>query len=261
MLIKWVIVSILVFVSVAGNAQREGRDNHDRRDQRNYFQINRPAQPVRPAPRVQTAPTVQVPAAPVVIPRQTTIMTPTSPNVAPPAPVVNTTPTVVEPTARSWRDRSEHRREVRSRVPVVESSRSDRRWSGQQDRRHHSGDRDRRGQHTRSFHGTTVFTPFYPLYPYYPYNDYYTRPAYSPNRLFICYEEDQIEEERYHISCPHPISWYSTYPEYDTDEYRSRYRPEYVCPTYGASYFREFDSSAEATTWWNNYCNTWQYSF
>lgn len=285
MLIKWVIVSILVFASVASSAQRDGRDNRDNQDNqdnrdrrdRSYFQINRPTQPVKPAPQVQTAPAVQpvqAPASRVVTPPHTTIMTPTSPNVAPATPVVTTTPTVVEPSARSWKNRSEHRsisgvnrREVRSHVPVVvpstttrESSRSERRWSGHQDWRHHS-DRDRRGHRTGSFHGTTVFTPFYPLYPYYPYNDYYTRPAYSPNRLFICYEEDQVEEGRFHINCPHPISWYSTYPEYDTAEYRTRYRPEYVCPTYGASYFREFDSSAEATTWWNNYCNTWQSSF
>ncbi len=140
-------------------------------------------------------------------------------------------------------------------------------WHGSHDTQEGHGGRHGQGhyEHHGNYHhhnngGTSVFVPYwwYGTYPYYDDNPYYSssRVAY-PNRIFICYEEDQVYDDRYHIGCPVPISWYSTDPAYDSEDYQTQYRPEYVCPDNGAAHYVEFSNSYEANTWWNNNCNRW----
>ena len=104
--------------------------------------------------------------------------------------------------------------------------------------------------------GVSTFYPFYG-YPYLsvPYGAY-SSSAY-PNRFFICYVVDQSDEDSVHVSCPYRTGWYSTSPEYDTYQYHSAYRPEYVCPEYGADQFIEFSTSYEANDWGNQNCDQW----
>ncbi len=120
-------------------------------------------------------------------------------------------------------------------------------------RTHHRHDRDRYNTkyYNNGYWGGATIYPYYG-YPYLsaPY------PAY-PNRYFVCYEVDQSDEDSIHISCPYGTGWYSTSPAYDTYQYRSAYRPEYVCPEYGASQFVEFNTSYEARNWSNENCDQW----
>jgi hypothetical protein len=79
-----------------------------------------------------------------------------------------------------------------------------------------------------------------------------------PNRYYICYQEDQSQQNQIHISCPYNTSWYSTDPAYSSLDYQTNYRPEYVCPSYGTSSYQEFDSQNDADNWSSSFCNTWQ---
>lgn len=123
------------------------------------------------------------------------------------------------------------------------------------------GARHNHGYYNNNYYygGTTGTSTVYPIfgYPYLsvPYSTYY--PRTYPNRYFICYAVDQADEDSVHINCPYGTGWYSTSPEYDTYQYRSAYRPEYVCPEYGADQFVEFDSSSEANDWWSQNCDAW----
>jgi hypothetical protein len=83
---------------------------------------------------------------------------------------------------------------------------------------------------------------------------------YYPSRYYVCYQVDQVQSDRYHVSCPYPVAWYSTDPVYASYQYQSNYRPEYVCPRYRAAQFREFATQFDAITWSNQYCNIWQYN-
>lgn len=107
--------------------------------------------------------------------------------------------------------------------------------------------------------GNWIGSTFYPFYGYpylsIPYSAYSA--GVYPNRFFICYSVEQSDENSDYISCPYRTGWYSTSPEYDTYQYHSAYRPEYVCPEYGADKFIEFDTSYEANDWGNQNCDQW----
>jgi hypothetical protein len=94
-------------------------------------------------------------------------------------------------------------------------------------------------------------------YPNYGYSYYGNPYASYPKIYFICYQEDQVQEDRIYISCPYPTAWYSTAPVYSSLQYQSNYRPEYICPRYGASQYIEFNTSYEANSWSYQNCNRW----
>lgn len=133
--------------------------------------------------------------------------------------------------------------------------------------------RDHRGSHGNG--GTSVYlypyapynpypnylAPFsrYPAAPVEPYNDYSSAPVQQynayPDRYFVCYQPYQVGGGLYRVSCPYPVSWYSTSPEYSSYEYQASYQPRYVCPNNGANGYVEFDTSDAAMGWANGFCN------
>ena len=131
-------------------------------------------------------------------------------------------------------------------------------------------------QHNQNNGTTSVIYPYYysgydNYYPYYndnynydyDSNDNYDSAPYAysnqtsayPNSYFVCYQVGQSGDNLYHITCPYPVSWYSTDPTYNSYSYQSNYQPQYVCPNHDAPYYLEFISSIDATTWANNNCN------
>lgn len=149
---------------------------------------------------------------------------------------------------------------------IIQSSQQESRNFSRVDRERHRQDRGHGWRHNQRnntnnyYYGGSSGT--YTVYPYFGY-PYLSTPytglssgAY-PNRYFICYTIDQADEDSVHVSCPYGTGWYSTSPRYDTYQYRSAYRPEYVCPQYGADQFIEFRSSSEANNWWNQNCDEW----
>lgn len=130
----------------------------------------------------------------------------------------------------------------------------DSRYSRSRDYHHDRGYHVEGRYHGNSYYGNQgVFIYPYAASVFFP-NVYY------PNRYYVCYQVDQAQPNRYHISCPYPVAWYSTDPVYASFQYQSNYRPEYICPRYGATQYREFATQFDAITWSNQYCNIWQYN-
>lgn len=263
-------LTLIVGVAVMGSSFADDRDQqrgrHDElrgRDQ--SIQIHR-SQPVA-VPQVQQS-------QPVAVPQVQKIQPVVIPQVQQTQPIVRQT----QELRQSVRpQRSEFRRPDVSRAqqfqrtvqptiiqPSEQVHRDVSRFDGDRHRemsdRH--GARHNHGYYNNNYYyygGTTGTSTVYPVfgYPYLsvPYSTYY--PRTYPNRYFICYTVDQADEDSVHITCPYGTGWYSTSPEYDTYQYRSAYRPEYVCPEYGADQFIEFGSSAEANDWWNQNCDEW----
>jgi hypothetical protein len=135
----------------------------------------------------------------------------------------------------------------------------DARWvdrEGDRDNRERVRTESREEQHHRFFNDSGRSVSIY--YPNYGYSYYGYPQANYPKIYFICYEEDQVEQGRFYISCPYPTAWYSTAPVYSSFQYQSNYRPEYICPRYGASQYIEFNTSYEANSWSYQNCNRWQ---
>lgn len=139
----------------------------------------------------------------------------------------------------------------RNRRDTTRQSRDHHKHDGSGEWRHHQGN------NSKYYYGGSL--TIYPFFGYpnlsVPYDPYSTR--VYPNRYFICYTIDQTDEESFHVSCPYGAGWYSTSPEYETYQYRTAYRPEYICPEYGADKFVEFSTNSEANAWSNAYCERW----
>jgi hypothetical protein len=157
-------------------------------------------------------------------------------------------------------------REFHRPFPTTDSKKQQGLNTGKFDR-HHGWNNNRHDNHLQVSHqwGGSVTYPYYG-YPYngYPYYAYpyttYSYPAVpytNPNVFFICYTQDQVDEDRVHILCPYRIGWYSTLSEYNSPEYHQGYRPEFLCPRYGASQYIEFGTIREATDWRNQNCDQW----
>lgn len=149
--------------------------------------------------------------------------------------------------------RNEERRQYHQANRHRDSDRGERGYH-----RHHRGSEGNRGTSVYVYPDVTYYPSFdylapfrggYPTAPIVPYNNYY------PNRYFVCYQTNQINAGLYRISCPLPVSWYSTSPEYSSYEYQVNYQPRFVCPNQGAGKYVEFDSGNDAIAWANGFCN------